>query len=281
MQLNLKPNFMLKKLKTISLLSVIVLGTFFLSRMPVALAAPAPVRTVVSTTANKAVLTSAQIATKAANSTVEIDVYKNMPTYSLQLDIIGNRLVLSRHYDGNDARMVASGSGFFITADGYIMTNNHVVEDSDATYMVSYNGNDTIPASVIYRNADEDLAVLKIAGSKYPIMPLGNSSQISVGDKVIALGNAYGQYTNYATQGSVTALNQSLRARDGNSYEDLSGTIQSNARIYPGESGGPLLNANGEIIAINTATADGRGPAQSFFVPINKAKEIISLLGIA
>ena len=162
------------------------------------------------------------------------------------------------------------GSGFIISKDGYILTNNHVVEDADEV-KVTLSDEKTYDAKIIGTDAKTDLAVLKIkVDHDLPIVPLGDSSKLRVGDWVIAIGNPFG------LERTVTAGIVSARGRviGSGPYDDF---IQTDASINPGNSGGPLFNLQGEVVGINTAiVASGQGIG--FAIPVNMAKDLLPQL---
>lgn len=168
------------------------------------------------------------------------------------------------------------GSGFIINEDGEIITNNHVITGS-RNITVTLSDKKQYPATVLGIDRRNDLAILKIsAGRKLPFVRLGNSDNIQVGQKVLAIGNPFG-LEGTLTTGIISSLGRSLQNEDGN---DLEGLIQTDAAINPGNSGGPLLDSSGNVIGINTAiygSQTSSGEAGSigigFAMPINRAKE--------
>jgi len=174
---------------------------------------------------------------------------------------------------GTRRQDVSAGTGFFVSTDGLIITNKHVVADQEAEYTVLMNDGKKLAARVLARDPVQDVAVLRVAGSSFPSLRLGDSSQIKIGQTVIAIGNALGEFRNTVSVGVVSGLQRSIVARGGaGGPEALQELIQTDAAINPGNSGGPLLNIRGEAIGINTAVASG---AQSigFALPINKVKQ--------
>ena len=173
----------------------------------------------------------------------------------------------------------ATGSGFAINKDGYIVTNAHVVEGAKSVE-VSFdeNGGDSMPAEVKGVDTSADIAVLKVnpddvKGGIKPI-PLGDSSNLQVGDPVIAIGNPFG-YTRTVTTGIVSGLQRQIQAPNGFTIGHV---IQTDASINPGNSGGPLLDANGRVIGINSQIATGGGQGSvgiGFAVPINTAEKLL------
>ncbi len=177
---------------------------------------------------------------------------------------------------GTKLQEVGGGSGFIISADGLILTNKHVVQDTAAEYTVFTNDGKKYSAKVLARDPNIDIAVIKISASNLPTIKLGDSDSIQVGQTAIAIGNALGEFRNTVNVGVVSGLSRNITASGGGGLtETIYNVIQTDASINPGNSGGPLLNLRGEVMGINTAIAQN---AQSigFAIPINQVKEIIS-----
>jgi serine protease Do len=174
-----------------------------------------------------------------------------------------------------------AGTGIIVTAGGYILTNNHVVPSGSGSITVTTASQKQYTASVVGRNTTEDLALLKISASGLPTLTLGDSASVDVGDSVIAIGNALGQFQNTVTDGIISGTNRSITATDSgssntSSNESLSGLFQTDAAINPGNSGGPLIDiASGDVIGIDTATS-AEGEDLGFAIPINQAKSFIA-----
>ncbi len=175
--------------------------------------------------------------------------------------------------DADQLQKVGSGSGFFVSPDGIIVTNKHVVADESAEYFVNRAGDEKeYKATVIARDPFNDVAFLKIEGDNFPALQLGNSDTLQVGETAIAIGNSLGEFANSVSRGIVSGKQRSLTA--GNQYgeaETLSGVIQTDAAINPGNSGGPLFNLRGEVIGVNVAVAQGAENI-GFALPINQIK---------
>jgi len=168
------------------------------------------------------------------------------------------------------------GSGFIIDSKGYILTNNHVVAKAQKIIVTLADGR-KLSASLVGRDPTSDLAVIKIpSGSIQVVAPLGDSDQVRVGQKAIAIGNPFG-LSHTLTTGIISALERSIRTQESLQIDHL---IQTDAAINPGNSGGPLLNSNGEVIGINTAIFSLSGGYQGigFAIPINQAKEVATQL---
>jgi S1-C subfamily serine protease len=167
------------------------------------------------------------------------------------------------------------GSGFIYRPDGYIVTNNHVVQGS-GSIKVSLRDGSTYSAKVVGTDSKNDLAVIKIDASNLPAVALGTSSDLVVGEEVIAVGSPEG-FEGSVTSGIVSALNRNITISD---TESLSGVIQTDAAINPGNSGGPLCNSLGDVIGINTAiySMSGGYDGLGFSIPIDSAKPILDRL---
>ncbi len=180
----------------------------------------------------------------------------------------------------DEQKQVAGGSGFIISPDGYILTNNHVVENASKVqvhYGADENGNGghTIDAKIIGRDPATDIALLKIDDRNLPNISLGDSDRIRKGDWAIAVGNPY-QFENTLTVGVISAKGRSLGLSETTrSFENF---IQTDAAINFGNSGGPLININGEVVGINTAIRGGGAQGIGFATPINTAKRLLPML---
>lgn len=174
--------------------------------------------------------------------------------------------------NGTYEQTIGGGTGFIVSEDGFIVTNKHVVSDEEAQYTVVLNDETKYEANVVARDPMTDFAVLKIEAENLPVLILGESEQIKVGQTVIAIGNALGEFSNTVSVGVISGLSRSIVAGSFEmGSEQLSGVIQTDASINHGNSGGPLLNLRGEVIGINTAIAQD---AQNigFAIPINEIK---------
>jgi len=160
--------------------------------------------------------------------------------------------------NGTEKREVGGGSGFFISDDGYIVTNRHVVDDDKAEYTVLTNDGKKYDAEVLAKDSALDVAILKVKGSGFPYLAFGDSDKLKPGQTVIAIGNALAEFRNSVSVGVVSGLSRSVVAGDmfGKS-EQLEGVIQTDAAINPGNSGGPLLDIAGKVIGVNVAVSRG------------------------
>ncbi len=169
-----------------------------------------------------------------------------------------------------------SGSGFIVTADGYIITNNHVVDSTNQVNVILSDGA-TIPARIVSTDIFSDLAVLKVEGKMPGIAVLGDSDNLKPGELVIAIGSPLGDFRNSVTVGAISATGRNLDSGNGYEMENL---IQTDAAINSGNSGGPLVNLAGEVIGINTLVVRGDGMGSGiaeglgFAIPSNTVKLI-------
>lgn len=176
---------------------------------------------------------------------------------------------------GTRKESVGGGSGFIVSSDGLIVTNKHVVSDTKADYTVFTNDGGKFSATVLARHPSLDVAIIKIKASGLPVIALGSSENLKLGQTAIAIGNALGEFRNTISKGVVSGLSRTVVASDGRGQsETIENVIQTDAAINPGNSGGPLLNLRGEVIGINVAMVSG---AQSigFAIPIDAAKKSI------
>ncbi len=172
--------------------------------------------------------------------------------------------------EGRKYRQVGTGSGVLISSDGYIITNNHVI-DNATDIEITLNNKKTFKAELIGTDPSNDIALVKIEGEEFDHIPFGNSDNIRVGEWVLAVGNPY-NLTSTVTAGIVSAKGRDL---EGNS--NIESFIQTDAAVNPGNSGGALVNTRGELIGINTAITSKTGAfvGYSFAVPSNIAKKVV------
>jgi len=169
-----------------------------------------------------------------------------------------------------------AGSGFILTSDGLIATNRHVVADSDLSYSVVLADGRTLDAEVVDLDPSFDFAIVRVDAENLPVVELGSSDDVQIGERVVAIGNAFGELQNTVTAGVLSARNRTIIAGDGftEAAEQLEGLLQTDAAINPGNSGGPLINLSGQVIGVNTAT-DVSGENLGFAIPIDEAKVAI------
>jgi len=177
--------------------------------------------------------------------------------------------------NGTEKKEIGGGSGFFVSADGLIVTNKHVVEDKTAEYTVFTNDGKKHSAKVVARDQILDIALIKIEGKDFPFLSFGNSDGLEVGQSVIAIGNALGEFRNTVSVGVVSGLARSITAGDGSgNSEFLDQVIQTDAAINPGNSGGPLINLSGKVVGVNVAIVQGSQNI-GFALPINSVKSAV------
>jgi len=173
-----------------------------------------------------------------------------------------------------ERRSSSLGSGVIVSADGYVLTNNHVVENATSV-KVALSDRRELTAKIVGTDPQTDVALLKIDGKSFPTVPMGDSSRVQIGDVALAIGNPFG-IGQTVTMGIVGAT-----SRGGLGIEDYEDFIQTDAAINPGNSGGALINTNGELIAINTAILAGNSGGNQgvgFAIPINMAREVMDQL---
>ncbi len=195
----------------------------------------------------------------------EIDPYFQIPGYRQK---------------GLEKQEVGGGTGFIVSEDGLVLTNKHVIFDEKAEYTIFTTDGKRYPAKILAKDPVQDLAVLKINAknqkNSFPIVKLGDSDKLQIGQTVIAIGNALGEFRNTVSVGVISGLSRTISALGSGGYvEILEDIIQTDAAINKGNSGGPLLNLKGEVIGINTAMAE---TAQNigFAIPINIAKKALA-----
>lgn len=170
---------------------------------------------------------------------------------------------------GTEKREIGGGTGFFVSPDGFIVTNRHVVATDGADYSIVTNDGATHEVEVVARDPQLDIAILKVtdSGDQFEYLNFGDSDSLRLGSQVIAIGNALAEFPNSVSVGVVSGLSRDIVAGDRTGFiESLEGVIQTDAAINQGNSGGPLLNTNGEVIGVNVAVA-GNGENIGFALP--------------
>ena len=168
------------------------------------------------------------------------------------------------------------GTGFIVSKDGLIVTNKHVVSDTEAKYRVVTHDDKSYDVEKIYRDPTNDLAIIKIANGNLSPLEMGDSSKIKVGQLAIAIGTALGEFRNTVTVGVISGLGRGITA--GSPFEGyverLDNVLQTDAAINPGNSGGPLLNSAGQVVGVNVAVS-AEGQNIGFALPINTVKDVL------
>ncbi len=171
-------------------------------------------------------------------------------------------------------QQTSHGTGFFVSTDGLVLTNKHVVAEDGADYQVITADNKSYPARLLARDPLYDLALMKIDGSGFPVMELGDSDKLVPGQTVVAIGNALGQFDNTVSTGIISGLSRNISAY-GMGYSDiLTDLVQTDAAINQGNSGGPLLDLGGRVVGVNVAMA-AQAQNVGFAIPINQVKRAI------
>lgn len=224
--------------------------------------------------------TITKVVEKALPSVVTIGIHKTTSTSdSYSIDPF-NPFGGYRKIPGKQSTLDQNiGSGFIVSADGLIITNKHVVADTNATYNVLTNDKKKYDVEKIYRDPLNDLAIIKITpatGTELTPLVLGDSTKLKLGQTAIAIGTPLGEFTNTVTTGIVSGLGRGITAGSPleGYVEKLDNVIQTDAAINPGNSGGPLLSSAGQVIGINTAVAQ-EGQNIGFAIPVNTIKELV------
>lgn len=174
-----------------------------------------------------------------------------------------------------EKREIGGGTGFIVSEEGFIVTNRHVVDDEDAEYSVILNDGSRFDATVLARDSFIDIAIIKIeTDQKLPVIDLGDSDSLKIGQTVVAIGNSLGEFRNTVSKGIISGLKRSVNAGDGRGRSELlDEVIQTDAAINPGNSGGPIVNLSGQVVGVNVAMAQGAENI-GFAIPINEVDKI-------
>jgi S1-C subfamily serine protease len=212
---------------------------------------------------------------KANPAVISIVITKDMPIYEQYFQDFGGFSIPQQIQNGTEKQEIGGGSGFLVSDDGYIVTNNHVVEDTSASYTVITNDGKKYDATVLAKDSTLDVAILKIDGSNFSYLAFADSDKLKLGQSAIAIGNALAEFQNSISMGIISGLSRSITAGTGTTgaSEQLEGVIQTDAAINPGNSGGPLLDINGNVIGVNVAIENGAENI-GFALPGNMVKTI-------
>ncbi len=204
--------------------------------------------------------------------------FENFGLFDSPFDMFNRRFgirIPRQRQNGTEEKEIGGGSGFFVTSDGLIVTNRHVVNDSEAEYTVLTNDGEKFEAEVLAKDSVLDIAVLKVKGNGFKYLDFGDSDSLKPGQSVIAIGNALAEFRNSVSVGVVSGLSRSIVAGSGMGQSELlEGVIQTDAAINPGNSGGPLLDLNGNVIGVNVAVAKGSENI-GFALPSNAVSSIV------
>jgi serine protease Do len=226
-------------------------------------------------------LSVSDVVSKVNESVVAIEVYMNAPVYAYEQVTPQDMFFgffnpfIFRRQVGTELKKVGGGSGFFVSRDGLIVTNRHVVGMEGATFKVVLASGKSVDATLVMKDESLDVAILNAEGGGYKALSFGDSSSLKVGQQVVAIGFALAEFTNSVSSGVISGLSRSVTAGDNQGRTELlSGLIQTDAAINPGNSGGPLLNLKGEVIGVNVAVAQG-SQSIGFALPGNAVKKIV------
>lgn len=217
------------------------------------------------------------IVKKACPAVITIVASKDLPKIEsfYMLPFGGQQFIVPRiEKDKKEKTKIGGGSGFIVSADGYVITCNHVVGDPEAEYTVIVEPTKKYKAKILAKDPLVDIAILKVDTKNLPYLGLGDSKEIELGEQVIAIGNPLGEFEDTISAGIISGLSRKITAYGNIPFRatSLRGLVQTDAAINPGNSGGPLVNMKGEVIGINTAMVMG---AQNigFAIPINYGKK--------
>jgi S1-C subfamily serine protease len=215
-----------------------------------------------------------KVVDRATPSVVTVSMIKTQTIFNPFMNMFDNLGVASTKNIEQDI-----GTGFIISEDGLIVTNKHVVSDTTAKYKVIVGKNEEAEVVNVYRDPINDLAILKINKTGLSPVELGNSDDLKVGQTVIAIGTALGEFRSTVTKGVISGLGRGIVAGSGLlGTEKLDNVIQTDAAINPGNSGGPLFDSQGRVIGVNVAISQS-GQSIGFALPINIVKESIDIFG--
>ncbi len=206
--------------------------------------------------------------------------YENQPANPFGDDFFGDFFqpfqfqVPKYREKGTEKKEIGGGSGFFVSSDGLIVTNKHVVSEKDVEYTVYTNDGKKYPAKVIATDPVNDIAVIKVEGKDFTYLSFGDSGTLDLGQTIIVIGNALAEFRNTVSVGVISGLARTIMAGDmmGQS-EQLENLIQTDAAINPGNSGGPLLDLNGNVIGMSVAKASAENIG--FALPSNLVKNVV------
>lgn len=226
------------------------------------------------------------VAEKSSPAVVSIVISKDLPNTQDLFDFLypfynGSDSPQSKQDSGSGTthkETIGGGSGFLISADGMIVTNKHVVADQSADYTVVTSDGKEYPAKIMAVDPSNDIAVIKIDGNDFPTLEFGDSDSLKTGQTVIAIGNSLGEFSNTVSKGIISGLKRNVTASSGvgvGDTENLTNIIQTDAAINLGNSGGPLLDVNGQVIGVNVAMAQD---AQNigFALPSKQIEKVVN-----
>lgn len=226
------------------------------------------------------------VAADAADAVVLIDAYVEVPVQMVRYELVDGSLYAFDEGVEMMRAMASFGSGFFVTDDGYLVTNNHVVSEEGATYAVN-TGEEEFPAEVVYTDPARDIAILKVDGTGFPILHLDDAEEPALGALVVAMGHSLSRSGDTASWGEIASLDEEIVVneiieRDGwlvEESETIGELIETSAKMRPGDSGGPLLGMDGEVIGVNVATA--LGEQVGYALPVAFVLSALQAAGVA
>lgn len=229
-------------------------------------------RTITNTTQAKQIVSS--------EGDVIADIAKTVGPSVVSVNVTSSTTINSFFFGEQTSQQESAGTGIILNSDGVIMTNRHVVDTGTTSITITLSDGTELPAEVVGRDTLNDIAFIKVTDKKDKTLTpakLGDSSKVRVGDKVVAIGNARGQFQNTVTSGIISGIGREIEAGDetGSSTETLTNLLQTDAAINSGNSGGPLVNLSGEVIGLNVARgsdSDNLG----FAIPINDTKSLVT-----
>lgn len=270
-----KPNLPKTKSLSVALLLIASLSMGFLGGWLGTRSSQTQTNNGISTADQQVVLSESQLISDIAKTVGPSVVSIDVTSTAQQVDFFGR---------GSDVEQRSAGTGIIISKDGYIITNRHVIDANTTKVSITLSDGTTLSdVEVVGRTADGDtldIAFLKIKdakGKELSAAKLGDSSKVRVGDKAIAIGNALGQFQNTVTSGIISGYGRSVEAGTGSGgdTESLQNLFQTDTAINQGNSGGPLVNINGEVIGINTAVAGDGAENIGFAIPINDVQGLV------
>lgn len=222
---------------------------------------------------------------KVNPTVVSVIVTKDVPVYEQYYEnfdawgLFGGIRIPRIRENGTEEREVGGGTGFIVSSDGLIVTNRHVVSDEDARYSIIMTDGVVYDVDVLALDTQLDIAILKISDTlekTLSVATFGDSSQLRLGQSVIAIGNALAEFRNSVSVGVVSGLSRSIIASDEfGSSEELNQVIQTDAAINPGNSGGPLINLDGQVVGVNIATSQGADNI-GFALPSSMVSQVVT-----
>lgn len=222
---------------------------------------------------------------KVNPTVVSVIVTKDVPVYEQYYEnfdawgLFGGIRIPRIRENGTEEREVGGGTGFIVSSDGLIVTNRHVVSDEDARYSIIMTDGVVYDVDVLALDTQLDIAILKISDTlekTLSVATFGDSSQLRLGQSVIAIGNALAEFRNSVSVGVVSGLSRSIIASDEfGSSEELNQVIQTDAAINPGNSGGPLINLDGQVVGVNVATSQGADNI-GFALPSSMVSQVVT-----